>query len=159
MGSRLGRRGRAVGRPPSWRRSYRRTPPPCALSFGVLEHYYGWNTSREERLCRLAIERNPAGAEGYFWLCLCLAFDEGRTEEALSVGREGVRLEPHSANIRATLAWPYIYVGRYEEAAAELSTAVALEGSAPYALWTYGIALTALGRHEEGIAVHRRRSR
>jgi eukaryotic-like serine/threonine-protein kinase len=126
------------------------------LSLAVLEHYYGWNTAREERLCRLAIERNPTGAEAYFWLCLCLAWDGRRMEEARSIGREGTRLEPHSANHRATLAWPLISAARYEEAAAELSAAVALDGSAPYALWTYGTALTALGRHEDAIAAHRK---
>jgi serine/threonine-protein kinase len=124
-----------------------------ALSLGVLEHYYGWNVAREERLCRLAIERNPRGAEGYFWLSLCLG-GVGRTEEGVEVGREGARLEPHSANARAAAGWPYLFAGRQEEAAEELAAAVAL-GDSPFALWSYGTALSALGRHDEAIAAHR----
>ena len=38
------------------------------LCLGVLEHYYGWNIAREERLFRLAIARNPTSAEAHFWL-------------------------------------------------------------------------------------------
>ena len=125
------------------------------LSFGILEHYYGWNTPREERLCRLAIERNPKGAEGYFWLCLCLGA-VGRTEEALTAGREGARLEPHSANMRAVVGWPYVFASRYEEAETELAAAVEIDGGAPFALWSRGIELSALRRHDEAIAAFRR---
>jgi tetratricopeptide (TPR) repeat protein len=44
--------------------------------------------------------------------------------------------------------------GRYDEAATELAAAVAL-GDSPFALWSYGLALSALGRHADAIAVHR----
>ncbi len=124
-----------------------------ALCLGVLEHYYGWNNAREEQLVQLAIARNPTSAEAHFWLALCLGCS-GRAEEGLAVAREGVRLEPHSVNNRAAVAWPLLTVGRYEEAATELAAAVALGGS-PFALWTYGTVLSALGRHEEAIAAHR----
>ena len=123
------------------------------LCLGVLEHYYGWNSSREEQLIRLAIARNPASAEAHFWLGLCLGM-VGRLEEGLAVAREGVRLEPHSPNNRAVVGWPSLMAGRYEEAAAEYAAAVAL-GDSPFALWSNGMALSALGRHEEAIAVHR----
>lgn len=125
-----------------------------ALSLGVLEHYYGWNVAREERLCRLAIERNPKLAEGYFWLSLCLGA-VGRTEEGIAAGREGARLEPHSANARAAVGWSFFFVGRDEEGAAEFSAAVAL-GESPFALWSHGTVLSALGQHEEAIAAHRK---
>jgi len=117
------------------------------LCLGVLEHYYGWNSAREERFLRLAIARNPASAEAHFWLAFCLGW-MGRLDEALAVAREGVRLEPHSPNARAAVGWPLLIVGRYEEAAAELAAAVAL-GDSPFALWSSGTVLSALGRHEQ----------
>jgi serine/threonine-protein kinase len=123
------------------------------LCCGVLEHYYGWNSTRAERFFRLAIARNPASAEAYFWLALCAGL-LGRVDEGLAAAREGVRLEPHSANNRAACGWPLIMVGRYEQAAVELAAAVAL-GESPFALWSYGIALSALERHDEAIATHR----
>jgi tetratricopeptide (TPR) repeat protein len=123
------------------------------LCLGVLEHYYGWNSAREERFFRLALARNPTSAEAHFWLALLLGVTR-RKDEALAYAREGVRLEPHSANNRAAVAWPLLGIGRFDEAAIELAAAVALGGS-PFALWSYGTVLSALGRHGEAIAAHR----
>jgi serine/threonine-protein kinase len=123
------------------------------LCQGVLEYYYGWNSARSERHLRLAIARDPTVAESYFWLALCLGLS-GRCEEALECAREGVRLEPHSPNNRAAVAWPMLTIGRYEEAAVELAAAVSL-GDSPFALWSYGMALSALGRHDDAIAAHK----
>jgi serine/threonine protein kinase/tetratricopeptide (TPR) repeat protein len=124
--------------------------PRC---YGVLEYYYGWSNARTEQYFRLAIARNPTSAEAHFWLALCLGVS-GRLEEGLAYGREGARLEPHSANNRASVGWPLVAARRYEEAAAEFQAAVALADS-PFALWSYGVTLSCLGRHEEAIAAHR----
>jgi tetratricopeptide (TPR) repeat protein len=43
---------------------------------------------------------------------------------------------------------------RYDDAAAEMAAAVAL-GESPFALWSYGTALSVLGRHDEAVAAHR----
>jgi serine/threonine protein kinase/tetratricopeptide (TPR) repeat protein len=123
------------------------------LCLGVLEYYYGWNSARAERYFRLAIERDPANGEAYFWLALCVGAC-GRVDEGLAIAREGVRLEPHSPNNRAACGWPLIMTGRYEEAAVELAAATAL-GDSPFALWSYGITLSAIGHHADAIATHR----
>jgi serine/threonine-protein kinase len=123
------------------------------LCQGVLEYYYGWNSARSERYLRLALARDPTVAEVYFWLALCVGIS-GRLDDGLACAREGVRLEPHSPNNRAAVGWPLLMVGRYEEAALELAAAVSL-GDSPFALWSYGMSLTALGRHADAIAAHR----
>ena len=123
------------------------------LCNGLLEYYYGWNNARSERYLRLAIARDPTIAESYFWLALCIG-TSGRLDDGLTCAREGARLEPHSANNRAAVGWPLLMVGRYEEAAAELAAAVSL-GESPFALWSHGMSLTALGRHADAIAAHR----
>ena len=76
------------------------------VALGVIEHYYGWDTAKEERELRLAIERNPKLADAYFWLGLCMAVS-GRFEETIEIARKGLALEPHSANAQASLAWAY----------------------------------------------------
>jgi TolB-like protein/Flp pilus assembly protein TadD len=124
-----------------------------ALCLGVCEYYYGWSTAHAERYFQLAIERNPANAEPYFWLGLC-AGHTGRFDEGLAYAHEAVRLEPHSPNSRAAIGWPLFMARRYEEAAAELAAAVAL-GESPFALWSYGNVLSVLGRHDDAIAAHR----
>jgi serine/threonine-protein kinase len=135
--------------------------PAVLLCRGVLEYYYGWNNVRTEQLFRRTIAANPTGAEAYFWLAMCIGWDigptgsKGRTEEAVKLARDGVRLEPHSPNSRAAVGWPLVAADRYDEAAAEFAAAVAL-GDAPFALWCHGMLLSMLGRHDEAIAVQRR---
>lgn len=123
------------------------------LCFGVLDYYYGWNSARAEQYLRLAIARDSSSADAHFWLALCLGM-VGRVDESLAVGWEGVRLEPHSPNNRAALAWPLLMAGRFAEATVETAAAIAL-GDSPFALWSHGAGLSALGRHTEAIAVHR----
>ncbi|HEY1250094.1 MAG TPA: protein kinase [Thermoanaerobaculia bacterium] len=122
------------------------------ISLGVLEHYYGWDTAREEREMKLAIERNPRLGDAYFWLALCVGV-AGRFDDALAAGREAVALEPHSANAHAALAWAYAGVRRFAEAATELRKAVALDPDAAFPLWSLGLTLHHLGQVEEAVAI------
>ena len=122
------------------------------VSRAILEHYYGWNTAREEELLRVAIERNPKSADGWNWLGLCYAFT-GRTNEALEATRHGAELEPYNVNVRTASAWAHLWIGDYR--AAERATAEALEinADAAFALWTRGIALRFMGRAGEAISI------
>ena len=107
-----------------------------------------------DRIQAISSERNPTGSEAYFWLSLCVGVG-GDTEEGLAAAREAARLEPHSGNIRTVAGWPWLVAKEYEKAAAEFASAVAIDES-PFALWSYGLVLTALGRHDEAIAAHRK---
>ncbi|HEY2797827.1 MAG TPA: protein kinase [Thermoanaerobaculia bacterium] len=120
------------------------------LSLGVIEHYYGWDSGREQRELRLAIERNPKLADAYFWLAICLAV-AGRFEDALETGRRGVALEPHSANAQAALAWAYAGRRRFEEALPELRKAVAHDSDAAFPLWSLGMILHQVGQLDEAV--------
>lgn len=125
------------------------------LSRAILEHYYGWNTGRQEEYCRAAIERNPKSAEGWNWLGLCLGC-LGRTGEALEATARGMELEPYHVNVRATSGWALILSGDYETAERVVAKGLELDPSAAYALWTRGSALRFLGRHAESIAIFER---
>ena len=132
-----------------------RTAPDCAgvpLSRAILEHYYGWDTTRLEEYCRLAIDRNPKSAEGWNWLGLAIGC-LGRTREALEATSRGIELEPYHANVRTSSAWVHIYTGDYETAERVLRKALDLTPTAAYALFTRGIALRFLGRHAESISI------
>jgi serine/threonine-protein kinase len=129
--------------------------PAVAVSFAILEHYYGWSNLREESFCRRALERDPEHAEGWFWLSLCLV-SSGRTDEGAEAAEQGLRREPHSANLRAALAWSWIYNGNFDEARRELARAVEMDSGALFPLWTYGFALRHLGHHKDAIAAHER---
>jgi len=129
--------------------------PGVAISSGILEHYYGWDTTRQERFCRQAIERDPQSADGWNWLSVCLGAS-GRTSEALEAGERGIRFEPHHVNVRTSRSWAYIYVGDFDSARRDLEEAVAIDSNAGYALWSYGYALKCLGRLDEAVAIFER---
>ncbi|HVS31901.1 MAG TPA: protein kinase [Thermoanaerobaculia bacterium] len=129
--------------------------PGIPLSRAILEHYYGWNTARQEAFCRLAIERNPKSAEGWNWLGLCLGVS-GRTKEALEATGKGIELEPYHTNIRASSAWAYIILGDHETGERIVAKALQLDPNAAYALFTRGIALRFLKRHSESISIFER---
>ncbi|HEX7705190.1 MAG TPA: protein kinase [Thermoanaerobaculia bacterium] len=129
--------------------------PGIPLSRAILEHYYGWNTAREEAFCRKAIERNPKSAEGWNWLGLCLGL-QGRSSEALEATSQGIELEPYHANVRTSSAWAFLMQSDYESAERVLAKALELDPNAAYAQWTRGIALRFLGKHSESIAIFER---
>ena len=109
------------------------------LSFGIIEHYYGWDTAREERELRLSIEREPRSADAYSWLSLC-ASTTGRFDEGLDAARKAIAHEPHSGNARAILGWVYAGSRRFAEAVPVLEKAVALEPEAAFPRWSLGLA-------------------
>jgi TolB-like protein/tetratricopeptide (TPR) repeat protein len=121
------------------------------LSLGIIEHYYGWDTAREERELRLAIEQSPRSYEGYFWLSLCWSVG-GRFEESLEIARRGVEVEPHSANARASVGWAYAGSRRFEEARREFSHAVSLDPEAAFPLWSLGFAEQQTGTYDAAIS-------
>jgi len=123
-----------------------------ALSLGILEHYYGWNTRREEQFLKLAIERNPKSADGWGWLAICYC-GSGRIEDAIAAGARGIDLEPHHANVRASQAWAWGMRGDYESAERALRKAVEIDPSAAYARWTRGYVLRLAGRFAEAIPI------
>ena len=123
-----------------------------AVSRAILEHYYGWDTAREEGFCRLAIERNPKSAEGWNWLGLCLGL-LGRTKEAFECTSRGIELEPYDANVRASSAWAAAAIRDFETAANILSRTLEIAPDSGYALWSYASVLRFLGRYDESIAV------
>jgi serine/threonine protein kinase/tetratricopeptide (TPR) repeat protein len=121
-----------------------------AVSQAILEHYYGWDTSREQAFCRLAIERNPKSAEGWNWLGLCVGLS-GRTKEGLEYTSRGIELEPYDANVRTSSAWVSAIVGDFDTAARVLSRTLEIAPDSGYALWSYATALRFLGRYDESI--------
>jgi serine/threonine protein kinase/tetratricopeptide (TPR) repeat protein len=126
-----------------------------ALSRGILEHYYGWDSARLEHYCRLAIERNPKSADPWTWLAIGYAAS-GRRRDALEAGARGIELEPHHANVRTSQAWAYLFTNDCEAAERLLAKAVEVGPNAGYAHWSYGLCLRYAGRLTESIPIFER---
>jgi serine/threonine-protein kinase len=121
------------------------------LSLGIIEHYYGWNIAREERELRVAIERDPRGMEGFFWLTLCLCVT-GRFEESLAAARSAVAAEPHSGNARTVYGWCYAGSRRFDEALPHVEEGARLAPDAAFPLWSLGLTQRAVGKLDEAVA-------
>jgi tetratricopeptide (TPR) repeat protein len=126
-----------------------------ALSRGILEHYYGWNVTRLEHFCRLAIERNPKSADPWSWLAIGYAAS-GRRDDAFEAGARGIALEPHHPNVRTSQAWAYLFSNEYETGARLLEKAIEVGPNAGYAQWSYGMALRYGGHANESVAIFER---
>jgi serine/threonine-protein kinase len=126
-----------------------------ALSRGILEHYYGWNITRLEHFCRLAIERNPKSADPWSWLAIGYAAS-GRRDDAFEAGARGIALEPHHPNVRTSQAWAYLFSNEYETGARLLEKAIEVGPNAGYAQWSYGMALRYGGHAKESVAIFER---
>ncbi len=122
------------------------------VAFGIIEHYYGWDTEREQRELNLAIERDPRGVEGYTWLAICFG-GLGRADQAIEAARRGLAVEPHSANLQAALGWGYAGSRRFEEANREFAKAVALDPEAVFPVWSLAIARLVLGAPDEAVEI------
>ena len=144
----------AWARARSWLDEAERLVPDAAgipLSRAIIEHYYGWNSAREEAFCREAIDREPKSAEGWNWLALCcMAASPG---EALQHAARGIELEPYHPNVRTSSAWASIYAGDYETAERTVAKAIEIAPDAAFALWTHGITLRCLGQHDRAVAI------
>jgi serine/threonine-protein kinase len=130
--------------------------PGVSLSLGIIEHYYGWNTAREERLLKEAAERNPKSYEPHFWLSLSRLGPAEHFEEGLAAARKAVEVEPRSANAHTALAWPYARIRRWSEAVPHLRKALELDARAAFPLWTLGYVLHQMGEREEAVATLQR---
>jgi tetratricopeptide (TPR) repeat protein len=122
------------------------------LSVALVEHYFGWNTAREEGALRRAITLAPQWAQPYSWLGLMLAVSPGRSEEAIEMARHSVALEPLSANAQTNVALAVFGARRFEEADAEFRRALSIDPNGLYPLWSFAINCQRLGKHEESVA-------
>ncbi len=129
--------------------------PEVHLSFGLIQHYFGWDTAREEREIRAVLEKSPKSADGHFWLGLCLGA-VGRIDEAFEATRRGVALEPHNANFQTQLGWCSMMARRYDDALPEFRKAVALDPNAGFPCWSLGMALQETGAYGEAITTFER---
>jgi Flp pilus assembly protein TadD len=120
----------------------------ATLGFSTL--YFDWDLAEAERLLRKAIELKSTYASAHQWYGMCLALTE-RTDEALEQWRIAKELDPFSASINYTAAWPLYWARRTDEAIAELEDAVSLHPTFWGARYYLGLALAQCGKLDEAL--------
>ncbi len=110
-----------------------------------------WRWAEAEAEYRRALELSPNNAEAHsqfaFWLV-----SQGRTEEAVMSCRRARELDPLAVS-GSELAWMLFYARRYDDAAQELRSVLAVTPDDAYALWILGFALIANHHPDEAVPV------
>jgi adenylate cyclase len=127
------------------------------LSFTLVQSWLGgWETApeilaRASMLARKAVELGPSEFDNYWSLAQAHLVNRDFESAMAAFGRAG-DLNPNSPNLLVDLSEALVYVGRVEEAAANVRRAMQLNPMYPdWYLWTLGIALFHAGKHQEAV--------
>jgi len=126
-------------------------------SLGFAHLLYDWEPQRAETALKKAIELNPGYASAHQWFALVLG-STGRMEESFAEMRLAQQLDPFSASINVSAAWPLYWMRRHVEAIAAFREAVDLHPSFWLAHYFLGLVLGQSGALTEAIA-HLERAR
>jgi tetratricopeptide (TPR) repeat protein len=107
---------------------------------------------RAEAPFRRAIAINPRFAGAHAYLGLLLAVD-GRDAEAQVHANLALELDPFSPYIHYIAAFVAWFGRRFEASAQTARRVLELQPDSMPGLWVLGLSLTALGRHDESLAV------
>ena len=106
-------------------------------TLGFCAQYFDWDLIAAERELNEAIRINAGYPSARQWYGMCLALS-GRLDAAMREWKTAQELDPFSASINTTAAWPYYWAHRTEDALVRLRAAVDLHPST-------GLLITFLG--------------
>ena len=117
--------------------------------------FYGqWKWAEGEALLRRAVEANPSDAQAR-WMYAQLLMAENRLDAALEEARLVQRLDPLSLPRYSNIATVLYYQRRFEDAMRASDQLLARDPSATVGHFGRARFLTALGRHDEAVAMIR----
>ena len=120
-------------------------------TLGFVEFCHGWDQEAAAATLREAIRRKPAYPSAHQWLSACLAL-AGDFDAALAESKLALDLDPFSASINTSAAWPLLWGRRNDEAVERLSDAVELHPSYWTAHYYLGLAHHQRGDSDRAIA-------
>ena len=119
-------------------------------SLGFAGLFYDWEPRTAEASLKKAIALNPGYASTHQWYGFLLGLT-GRPEESIAELRLAQQLDPFSASINLTAAWPLYWMRRHADAVVSFREAVALHPSFWLAHYYLGLALEQSGSLMEAI--------
>jgi serine/threonine protein kinase/tetratricopeptide (TPR) repeat protein len=124
------------------------------VSFSQAAHvfFFERNGPRAEGFLRQAVAINPRMVDAHGYLGLVLAC-EGRLDEATAHADHACAIDPLSAFSHYLASAAFAVMGRFARAEQEARRVCELQQDSLTGLWPLGIALCALGRDDEAVAV------
>jgi eukaryotic-like serine/threonine-protein kinase len=120
-------------------------------SLGFAHLFYDWDPRNAEAALKKAIELNPGYASAHQWYGLVLGLT-GRMDESTAELRLAQQLDPFSASINVSVAWPLYWMRRHGEAVVRFREAVDLHPNFWLAHYYLGLVLEQSGCLTEAIA-------
>jgi TolB-like protein/Flp pilus assembly protein TadD len=120
-------------------------------TLGFCAQYFDWDLIAAERELNEAIRTNAGYPSARQWYGMCLALS-GRLDAAMRQWKTAQELDPFSASINTTAAWPYYWAHRTEDALVRLRAAVDLHPMYWTAHYFLGLAHAQKGEFDLAIA-------
>ena len=114
---------------------------------------YDWNWAEGERSFKRALELDPNNFSAHFRYGQIYLLPTGRTDEAISEIKQGLKAEPLDVNMGVTVAWAYLIRGQNEEALEVARKIHDLEPNHQLSRWILATVLTEMRRYDEAIAI------
>lgn len=124
--------------------------PEVQAAVGFYHLNIGWNWTEAERHLAEAIAGNPGLVLAHCWFAF-LKNRQGLFDEALSMARRALELDPLSSYAFTTLGMCQVCSGDFDRAIRALEEARSLDPEFLYTLWMLGAAYGGAGRTEEAI--------
>ena len=122
------------------------------FSLAAYNLFFEWDWVEAKKNYIKSIELNPKHAQAHsIYGMVCLAWVEGKFEEAREQCLKAIKLEPLSAIDHADLAWALYTAGKFEEALTYAKTGIELDGNSFLSHRVAGLCYMGLKRYEEAI--------
>ncbi|MEP6743033.1 MAG: tetratricopeptide repeat protein, partial [bacterium] len=92
----------------------------------LVAHWYDWDWKKAEEEFRRSLELNPKNSESYTYYAYFLA-SLGRHDEALSIARQGLQIDPLSSLANFGVASVLLFSRRWDETITHLQNAIKID--------------------------------
>ncbi len=120
------------------------------LSLAMITFFYDWEWEKAEKEFKQSITLNPNNAEALSYYAMFLGFQE-RFDEAISLNRSSLKIDPLSPLINMNVGWTYFSAGMLDEALSQAGKMIEMEPDFYGAHWLKGAIYLSEGKYEEAV--------
>jgi eukaryotic-like serine/threonine-protein kinase len=120
------------------------------LSLAIITFFYDWEWEKAEQEFKQSIALTPNNAEALSYYALFLGFEE-RFDEAISLGKRSLEIDPLSPLINMNVGWTYFSAGLLDEALDQAGKMIEIEPNFYGAYWLKGAICLSEGEYEEAV--------
>ncbi len=121
------------------------------IALAFIQTFYDWNWQEGKKGFQYAYSLNENNAAAYYWYSYYLTFVEEKFDEAISIAKKGVQLEPLIPISHHILSIMYMNAKRFDEGVQASKKAIELEENSYPGLRGLGLNLAGLERYNEAV--------